>query len=217
VLYSYLSLTHGASWYVRLCRRWLPGWHERRIGSIRLFENPHVVPRVFVSTVPRDARSTMPLLTLPLSHRSALELPSRSLRVRVESQSATGVELTVPRLKHSMMLVLANDFSPLWHISVQPRAASRLPASVPEGIAGSPQLADGYGMGWVLPAGPGYRVTLSYYPQQVMDQGAIVSVLALLACIGLAVTTHLWRARRVRAAISVSAVEAQTVQPTEVA
>lgn len=208
---------HGRDWYVALCRRSLPGWRETRYGKVVLFENPRFVPRVFLSSPPSGGASAVSLSALKLSHLAELALPSNRARVRLLVDSTTHLEMAVPRLVRPTALVLADDFSPLWYITVRTTAGRTLTDRERRAITGSQRMVDGYANGWILPPGPGYRVTLDYYPQQVMMRGAVVSLAGVLACLVLAFLLSLWQAGWLRVRRPIGSLPLRRPRPTEVA
>jgi hypothetical protein len=103
------------------------------------------------------------------------------------SRTPTRVSADVAASSTPFDLVLADAYDSRWH-------------AVVDGVdLGAPYQADGYAMGWQIPAGGPRTVELSYRPQRLLVAGFGVSGLALLVCVGVlafAAARRLARRRR---------------------
>lgn len=161
---------------------------------------------------------------MPLATATTLQAPpaTASPTVRVQSQTATSVHLTVSGLptgrgpsagsgSGGTDLVLGQSINPGWTATV-----------TGGGSLGTPQLIDGYANAWRLdPAALGSAVhdgtvdvVLRWQPQRRVDLALVVSALAIVACLVLALDP--WgrrRRRRVGAPGEESAASPRLIRP----
>jgi hypothetical protein len=128
---------------------------------------------------------------MPLASATTLEAPpaTASPAVRVDSQTATAIRLTVSGLtsaaeRSGVDLVLGQSINPGWTATV-----------AGGGSLGKPVLVDGFANAWRLdrsdlaPTGPNgtVSVVLRWQPQRRVNLALIVSALAILLCLALVV------------------------------
>ncbi len=115
--------------------------------------------------------------------------PPVPARVTVDSQSNTGMTVTIHRDGKPFWLVLGQSFNAGWSASV---AGGR--------NLGPPQLIDAFANGWYVPAGPpGVMVVhLNWTPQRVIWAALGVSGVSILACVLVVVVPEARALRRRR-------------------
>lgn len=89
-------------------------------------------------------------------------------------------------------VVLGQSYDTRWHASANGKDL------------GTPQVLDGYSVGWKIPAGGSYDISMRYTPQRFSDIALIISALVLLLAAALA--TRWWAPglRQIRRAIELS-------------
>ena len=117
------------------------------------------------------------LLSSPAPRSSAIDRPPAPV-VEIADEGRTSYDLEVSQITGPFWLVLGQSHSPGWTAS-----ASGL------GDLGEPELIDGYANGWWVDPGEldALTVRLRWWPQRVVNAGLILSGLAALVCLGLAV------------------------------
>jgi arabinofuranan 3-O-arabinosyltransferase len=113
--------------------------------------------------------------------------------------SPTSYHVSVGPSAEQSLLVVGEPYDTRWHASLDGRSL------------GAPVLADGYALGWWVPAGAGGTVTVSYDPQRRLTAGVLVSGLALAAALVVA-----WRRPR-RSAVPAGRAAVRTDRSGEVA
>ncbi len=124
---------------------------------------------------------------LPATVTQPAAPPAATPTVRVTSKSSTKVELAVSG---------ARPGTPFWLVLGESENAGWEATVAGTNIGGS-TLVDGYANGWrVRPASGSFSVTLRWTPQRNVWIALVISALALLACLVLALRG--WRRRRSR-------------------
>jgi hypothetical protein len=155
-------------------------------GTVRVYRNPTALPRAYaarsvVLTTARDAEDTVyalqfdPRRTVALEELPRLRLPvgpkaAPIIPIPIIEATTNRVELA-PDLPTPAVVVLAESFDPDWRVTVDGKPARLL-------------RANGMFRGVEVPAGR-HHVAFSYWPRLVME-GALVSVLALLGALAIA-------------------------------
>ncbi len=128
-------------------------------------------------------RAGEPVAATPLG----APLDTSGATVRVTDEGATSYDLRVRTEGRPFWLVLGQSFSDGWHAET---SAGR--------DLGSPRLVNGYANGWLVEPGRAgtIEVHLDWRPQRLVWWGIGLSLLAVLACLGVLLITR----RRVKAA-----------------
>ncbi|CAN5840813.1 alpha-(1-_3)-arabinofuranosyltransferase [soil metagenome] len=111
--------------------------------------------------------------------------PGPELTVR--HQDRTSMDLTVPDADAAYWLVLGQSYSDGWTAAV-------------EGVdLGEPTLVNGYANAWLVPAGAGTDISLSWTPQRLVDVALALSALSVVGALALVI----WPRRRAAGADNV--------------
>jgi arabinofuranan 3-O-arabinosyltransferase len=113
------------------------------------------------------------------------EVPRSGAQVRVTDSGPTKFDLEVHSDGRPFWLVLGQSHSPGWKAEVSGSHSGN-------GTLSAPRLVNGYANGWLVdPGGPGtFTVHLRWTPQNLVWVAIAMSVLAILACLGIVFVTR---------------------------